>query len=324
MAWFFAPDLKPKLDDYEPHLSSAQAVFDFAPDVMFIAGNWFPYYLPGIKVMVFHGFAINKRSEQAVQLSGHFRLRGWFDLYCTHSEIDTQRFKELNDGTYKVYKTGWPKFDTLYQKKQASLHVDCIAKPSARIPCLFYASTFSPSLTSSEVLFEEIRRIIQSEKWQVIATLHPKTPAETQHKYRSLKATNYQFLETNDDLYDGMLKSDVMLCDTSTIMYEYLFFDKPLVTFNTKNPGDFAINVTDVNALEATLCKALIRDTATRNAQQNRCKDLHGYLDDGSSQRVIEAVDSFIQQGLLETLKPKKLNMLRKLKVRQKMNYWRL
>ena len=36
---------------------SIQEVYDFSPEAIFVPGNIVPYYLPGVKVQVFHGYA---------------------------------------------------------------------------------------------------------------------------------------------------------------------------------------------------------------------------------------------------------------------------
>ena len=35
--------------------NSIQEVYDFSPEVIFVPGNIVPYYLPGVKIQVFHG-----------------------------------------------------------------------------------------------------------------------------------------------------------------------------------------------------------------------------------------------------------------------------
>ena len=80
----------------------------YNPDVCFAPGNYIPNFIPGLKVQVFHGLEWKKK--------GHFMIRGYFDLYCTHGQATTERFKKLaNKHQYfDVVETGWPKLDKLF------------------------------------------------------------------------------------------------------------------------------------------------------------------------------------------------------------------
>lgn len=40
---------------------SIQEIYDFSPDVIFVPCNIVPYYLPGVKVQIFHGYAAEKK-----------------------------------------------------------------------------------------------------------------------------------------------------------------------------------------------------------------------------------------------------------------------
>src|SRR5690606_2870589 len=111
-------------------------------------------FFPGIKVEVFHGMARNKRGHSSENESDHYRIRGWFDLYCTHAERDTAKFKELaaKHRHFSVAHTGWPKLDPLLSKPVRGQRVRAKGEP----PVVFYASTFSRSVTSAPALIEKI------------------------------------------------------------------------------------------------------------------------------------------------------------------------
>ena len=59
---------QPKIDKFEyadkvRWTGSIQEVYDFSPDAIYVPGNIVPYYLPGVKIQVFHGYAAEKKDH---------------------------------------------------------------------------------------------------------------------------------------------------------------------------------------------------------------------------------------------------------------------
>lgn len=316
-AWFFAKNTPVALQPNEKLLVNEKEVKEFAPDVMFGAGDWVPYYLPGLKVMLFHGLSINKRGSKK---NAHFNIRGWYDLYCTHAEHDTNTFSQLakKHKNFYVRKTGWPKLDSLFEKQNN--HNE---KTRTNIKALFFASTFSPTITAAPIIADELKRISQLRGWKVFATLHPLMAQDVKDKYESIQDENFVFLPPEADLYEAMVQADVMLCDTSSIMYEFMFLNKPVVTFKTKNPGSFLTDVKDVRDVFPAIEKVTHDASEQLTAAQATCEELHEYKDGKSSIRVLEAVDDVLSQDLTQ-LKKKPFNLIRKLKLRKRLGYWKL
>lgn len=314
-AWFFAKGIEPTLMPNEVLLNDEQAVKNYAPQVMFGAADWIPYYLPGLKVMLFHGMAINKRADKS---DVHYKIRHWYDLYCTHAETDTAIFQDLakQHQNFYVIKTGWPKLDSLIKQKNKPL-----IKGSTNT--LFFASTFSPTISCAALVADELKRISVEENWRVIATLHPLMDAATVSKFHSLVSENFIFLTPEEDLYPAMLQADIMLCDTSSIMYEFMFLNKPVITLNTKTPGLFLTDIAQVESIFPAMQKLLKNPAQQLAAAQKECKRLNEYDDGNSSCRVLAAIDEILAKKL-PPLKAKPLNLLRKLKLRKRLGYWKL
>lgn len=317
-AWFFEkPDTGPAfLKPDERRLESVTAVWEYHPDAVLVPGNLVPDFFPGIKVQVFHGIGDSKASGE----KSHYRIRNFFDLYCTRSPADTRVFQELaiKKGHFEVAETGWPKMDPLFQRQDSLKHELNTSKP-----IVLFASTFSPSLTQAPVLAEIIKKLSAAGKYYFIVTLHPKTRPETVARYRGLAGPNLRFFEPHEDVIPLLQAADVMLCDTSSIGLEFMLLDKPLVTFRTKVPGPHLINVVSASDIEGALDAALSRPPRLMEALRRFADELHPLRDGGASRRVIEAVNRLIEKGTGH-LKPKPPNMFRRIRMRKRLGYYRL
>jgi CDP-glycerol glycerophosphotransferase (TagB/SpsB family) len=318
VAWFFdSPDagathLRPE----EKRLFTVAEVKAFNPQAVFVPGNVVPDFFPGIKVQVFHGLASDETGKK-----GHYRIRGLFDLYCTRGDEETKKFNELADtyGHFRVAQTGWPKVDPLFW---AVHNRDLRRELKTDKPTVFYASTFSPSLTSAPLLVDEIARLSREGCWHWLVTLHPKMPAEIVTRYRAIAGPNLTFFESSQDVLPLLRAGDVMLCDTSSIALEFMLLDKPVVTFRTKIPGPQVVDVREIDHLEYALEGAFARPQEQVQQTRDYIDRLHPYRDGHSSERVLLAVDELIDRGRT-TLSPKPLNLLRRLKIRKKLSYYR-
>ena len=315
-AWFVAGcSAAPLLPD-EHRLTTVKGVMEYDACATFAPGDWVPYFFPGIKVEVFHGLARNKRGHSSEDESDHYRIRGFFDLYCTHASKDTKKFGELAQQYkyFSVAKTGWPKLDPLFDNR----HTGERLRNEGERPVVFFASTFSRSVTAAPQLLSTIANLSQNDRWQFIVTFHPKSDPAITDQYRALAGPNLRFVESHEDLLPILPEADVMLCDTSSIMFEFMFLDRPVVTLNTKMPGPYLIDVNSPDRVEQALETALGRPPELMSAARALCDELHGFRDGKSSARVIDAVDEFLT-GEKGELRGKPLNILRKIKVRRRL-----
>ena len=322
VAWFIQGADDTHLRSGEKQLTTVEQVKAYNPVAVFVPGNWVPDFFPGLKVEIFHGLANDETGKK-----GHYRIRELFDLYCTHAPEVTQKFEELSrvHNTFRVVETGWPKLDPLFEPalSDASPYDDFRSTVSPEKPIVFYASTFSPSLTSAPYIIDEIRKLSKDPKWHWLVTLHPKMPEEIVAQYKALESDNFTYVDSSHDVLPLMKAADVMLCDTSSIALEYLLLDKPLVTYKTKAPGPHVINVLDIDDIEKSIELALTRPEILLSEARKYVNKLHAYSDGRSSQRVLDAVDDFIENDKLSSLKPKPLNLWRKIQMRKRMNYYK-
>ncbi len=316
-AWFLHGVGESNLLPGEKLLRHVNEVRAYDPAAVFVPTNWVPDFFPGVKVEVFHGLA-----NDATGKKGHYRIRGLFDLYCTHAEEGTRIFTDLarRYGTFHVAETGWPKVDPLFRNGDEDIGRYRLA---GNRPVVLYASTFSPSLTSAPRLLETVKRLSRQGEWHWLVTMHPKQEPSLVTRYRALEGPNLQFIEASEDLLPVLRAADVMLCDTSSIALEFMLLDKPVVTFRTRVPGPHVIDVTEQGDLPAAMSHALSRPAELMAASRRYIDNLHPYRDGNSSSRVLQATDEFIREHA-RRLKAKPLNLWRKLQIRRWMRYYRL
>ncbi len=317
-AWFFDSSQAgaAHLHEGERRLATVAEVKAFNPHAVFVPGNEVPDFFPGVKVEVFHGLANDDTGKK-----GHYRIRGFFDLYCTHAPEGTRNFLELTKKHphFRVVETGWPKVDPLFRQAEQN---DLRRQLGIIKPTVFYASTFSPSLTSAPTLVDEIGRLSRLGNWHWLVTLHPKMEPQVVESYRRLTGPHLTFFESSQDVIPLMRAGDVMLCDTSSIALEFMLLDKPVVTFRAKVPGPQVIDVRQIGDLQGALEKAFTRLAEQMARMRAYIDRLHPYRDGRSSERVLKAVDELIETGPA-ALFPKPLNLLRKWKIRRKLRDYR-
>lgn len=319
VAWFFDGPGADHLKPGERLLQTVDEVKRFNPDAVFVPGNVVPDFFPGIKVQVFHGLATDETGKK-----GHYRVRGFFDLYCTRGEEETAKFRQLAKihGSFRVAQTGWPKLDPLFSPGKVPDVRKDLDMPVDR-PVILYGSTFSPSLTSAPHLYETIKGLSKSREWSWLVTLHPKMDAKVVERYRNLSGGNLQFYESHEDVLPLLHAADVMLCDTSSLAIEFQLLLKPLVTFRARCSGPQQLDISETGEVESALKLAIERPPELMAATKVFAEKLHPFRDGKSSHRVLEAVDAFCSEGRTG-LARKPLNLVRKGKIRLKLGYYKL
>jgi CDP-glycerol glycerophosphotransferase (TagB/SpsB family) len=306
VGWLLLADASTNLlQPDEQRLVTAGDAVRFAPNAVFVPGDRVPAFIPGLKVQVFHGLNEDKRGNR-------YPERGLFDLFCTEGPSRTVMLAPLakQRGYFQVRETGWPKLDTLLNYQGRDQTYDR--------PQIFYASTFTPSLSGAEALFPEISALSQSDQWQWLVTLHPKMAPETVAKYKGLESKNLGFFGTSN-LIELMYRADIMVSDNSSVLQEFLLLKKPVITFRNRDPQPCMINITEANELGPAIGKALAPDQALTDALDDYGPAITPYLDGASAPRVLDAVEGMLEEGWQDN---KPTNLWRNLKMRKQLNYY--
>ncbi|MDR2130375.1 MAG: CDP-glycerol glycerophosphotransferase family protein [Odoribacteraceae bacterium] len=267
-----------------------QEVYDFSPDAIFVPGNIVPYYLPGVKAEIFHGYASEKK--------GHWIIRHYLDLYLTQGPYFTARFRRLaaRYKDFEVVETGWTRQDWIH----AHLHdfdreKEALLRAHGREEVVLYAPTFSPSLTSLPFLKEALERLVSEKSIVLLLKFHPLTRREWVEEYRLMASTREHVVWVDDhQLTKYLLMADAVISDTSSALYEALLLDKPVVTYGNTAGEKFWPDISDARALPAALDEARSGEYARKREWIIARYDPH--RDGQVARRMLEAVSDYIKR----------------------------
>ena len=294
-------------------LNDIRDVLAYRPDIILTATNDVPDFINALKVQIFHGFHAEKRKGEI----GHFRIRGFFDLYCTQGPSTTSEFKELQKKHrhFEVIETGWPKVDPLFPIE---------SKSNNDVPTVMIASTFTPrlSLAYNEEVYQTIRKISRTGKFRFLMVLHPKMPEEIVAKWKTLSNEYFTFFDTTD-LIPLFKQADFMFADTTSAIQEFLLQRKPVVTFRHNQKKDYLIQIEEAGQIEAAFEKALHCPVEIMDNIEKYILELHPYFDGRSGERVVKATIEFLHKDK-GYLKKKPLNLARKYRIRKQLHYFTL
>lgn len=291
------------LNNDEKSLTSVEEVKTYNPIAVFVPGNIVPDFFPGIKVQVFHGLEYKKQ--------GHFVIRDFYDLYCTHGPLTTIPFNKLKEKHkhFEVIETGWPKLDP-YVNYQ---------KVNNKKPILLYAPTFSPSLTSATDLVDEIKKLALGGEYQIKIKFHPKMKQDWIKLYSEFNNDNFEICDA-DNIVPLIQEADVVISDTSSVVDESLIMGKCVITYNNSQPQACLLDFNKPEMLAEMISQALNLSDEQMKSIRDYVSQVHPDQDGQSSSRILNAVDKVITLGV----KKKPLNLVRKYKIRKALNYMKL
>ncbi len=285
--------------------SEIKEIESFQSDMIFVPGNDVPWYLRGVKVQVFHGLAGEKK--------GHFRIRGFFDLYLTQGPYFTDKFKILAKkyNNFSVIETGWCKLDKLYLKDENSFKekAELLIRSKAK-KIILYAPTFSPSLTSAEKLFDKIIALSKKDDYLVVIKFHDKMNRDIKDIYLAKQSQKLLVLK-DDDITKALKFSDILISDTSSVVYEFVFLDKPVITLNSHSENILWEDINNPDVLEQKIDDIFYKKDDFKEKRAKVIELYHPYNDGNSAKRMVDAVLDYIEK--FSVPKKRKIPIMRKL-----------
>ena len=302
----------------EALLTSIEEVNAYNPVAVFFPGNLAPGFIPGLKISLFHGFIGGKQRQKDGE-NYFYIIRDCFDMYCTHGPSSTTHFKTLaqKHKYFDVVETGFCTMDPYYNSNLKDGFIE-LEKVDDK-PIVLFSSTFSPRVTQAPRLLKTIEKLSKNSPWRWWVTFHPKMAQETVDAYKAIQHENLTFIET-DNLIPYMEQADIMLADFSSMITDFILLNKPVVTFRNPDGLEHLINVDDEENIEGAIAQALTKPSDLMAKIAKFSEETHPYTDGKSSERVINAVEHKLQNPS-KVKKPR--NIIRNLKLRKKMSYWK-
>lgn len=276
----------------------------YNPDFCLTPGNYIDFRLPGIKVEIFHGIGIEKNS--------HYQIRHFFDVYMTSGPIVTQKFQELQNKYryFLVKETGWAKMDYIMKFNTSNIKERYHITQGKKI--ILYAPTFSNKLQSADALLPVIPDIIQeNELWLV--KFHEIKDTQFIHQIQGKKPDQIRIISDND-ITPYLHIADLMISDTSSVIYEFMALDKPVITYKTSKRKDKGIDIQSPDQLRPAIDRVLNNPSEHHEQRLRHLKEVNPYLNGEISNNIFIALKQIIINNELKG-KKKPLNLFRKMRI---------
>ncbi|KAA3617128.1 MAG: hypothetical protein D8M58_03955 [Calditrichaeota bacterium] len=273
----------------------------FNPDFVLCPGNFVDFRIPGIKVQLFHGLGVEKEA--------HYKIRHFFDIYLTSGPFVTKRFESIRKKNpyFLILETGWPKIDYILNYNSENIRKNLDLPSDKKI--ILYAPTFSTQHESATSLLDIIPRIIQENEFWLFK-FHELMDKEVIKEFERIDPEKGRVLQ-NLEITPYLHASDVMVSDTSSVIYEFMVLDKPIVTFQTQSREDKGINILNPNELQAALDRSKKNPDELRQNRLQNLQEINPKLDGNISKTIFEQLEE-IKKDYSFPKKGKPFNLFRK------------
>lgn len=291
--WYIHKNNIPEFSLDVPWTNNISEIYAFSPDAIFIPCNVVPYDLPGVKIQISHGYECGEKR--------YFRIRDYFDLYLTQGPYFTEGYKKALKYKRKaeVVETGWSRRDGIIRdlNKFDNYKKDLLEKHN-KDKIVLYAPTFPPSITSLPYLQEGIQKFVEErDDVLLILKFHPLTDPKWMKEYENIANNNKNMLWMADvDINKFLLISDVMISDSSSVVFEFLFLNKPVITFKNASSIKYWKDITDPFELAEAFDKEINLDEFASDRKE-AIEYFDPYSDGKSCKRMLDAAKVYIEEN---------------------------
>ena len=114
-----------------------------------------------------------------------------------------------------------------------------------------------------------------------------------------------------------MKAANVLLTDTSSVAYEFLLLNRPIVTWRAVSRLEKGIDIRSSEDLFGALTRSFHDPTELSSVRNELCQELHPYSDGRSSERLIDTIDEILSNDSLGELKTKNPNWIQRRQIRR-------
>lgn len=282
-------------------LKSLKEAKSFRADFILVSGNFVDFRIPGVKVQIFHGLGVEKPV--------HYKIRHFFDIYLTSGPFVTERYKELQDkynSYFDVFETGWPKIDYIINFDTDNLHQKNKIPADKKI--ILYAPTFSSKMESVSDLATIILQIIKDDEFWILKFHELMNKEQIELISRNLPSNSKIII--NEEITPYLHLADIMISDTSSVIYEFLSLNKPVITYKTIARPDKGINIENPAKLRENIDIYLANPQKDAKNRIKHINEINPYLDGKVSESIIKKLEEIEPKDYPKKGKP--LNLFRK------------
>ena len=106
-------------------------------------------------------------------------------------------------------------------------------------------------------------------------------------KYRDLASESFKIIK-NNNIIPYLEISNILITDTSSVAYEFLPLDRPIITYKAIARKDKGINIVEAKDLHGAITRSLLDPLEFSESRQFYLSEIHSYADGKSSKRVID------------------------------------
>ncbi|MCK4440453.1 MAG: CDP-glycerol glycerophosphotransferase family protein, partial [Sulfurovaceae bacterium] len=308
--------ITPKLFDIFPykqmmHTNSLEYLNEFKADVIFVPTDDVPFWIHGLKVYIFHSLVED--------IEAYKEMMNYFDLYLTPGPNFTKIFEEAlqKKKSFDVIETGWSKLDTLFK----IANDDNIIWEKNRLLAdygvkhiVLYAPSSDMELTSATKLKDIIIKLSSRKDILFIIIFDEEMSEDIVQEYKEIDSPNILILG-DENISKNMHIADIMIGDTSSLVYEFTLLDKPVLTVDTKLK-DITWSNQSAGGIYLNTIRVLENSLSIRGKRENTFKNYHPYSDGESAKRMIDATQDYIKEH--EVPQERKVSFFKKLKLKKK------
>jgi len=248
---FHKPILGPVRDAILGHETMLSGVRDellrFEPDVLVLADSadleFFRRRLPRTWLgSVRHGM-IGKRGPERLPSREQARR---FDFLCVDEGFWPDQYKRANAEPGAYWFTGYPQLDPLFRRDPP---VDLGLDPE--LPTVLYAPTWNLGLSSAPLIGARLLELVRGDGPPLNLVIKPH-PAIAMRRPNWLRwwrqmARDDSHVRLIADVTAAMLAADLMISDASSVIFEFLALDRPIVLVtNPRHRHDPAYDPRDI------------------------------------------------------------------------------